>query len=90
MYKVLTYFEDLQDDGHPYHPGDEFPRVGLKVSMDRILELSGEKNRRGTKLIELAVEKKAEPETVEKKEEPKKTGTAAKRTASKKRSKKTE
>ena len=86
MYKVLTYFEDLQDNGHPYHPGDEFPRKGLRVSMDRLLELSGENNRRGTKLIDLAVEKKAELETVEKEAEPKKTGTA---TNSKKRSRKT-
>ena len=85
-YKVLTYFEDLQDNSHPYNPGDEFPRSGLRVSMDRVLELSGKDNRRGTQLIELAVEKKAEPETVEKKAEPKKTGAAAN---SKKRSKKT-
>lgn len=65
MYKVLTYFEDLQDNGHPYHPGDEFPRNGLRVSLDRIMELSGEKNRRGTKLIEAVVEKKEEPKPAE-------------------------
>ena len=83
MYKVLTYFEDLQDNGHPYHPGEEFPRKGLKVSMDRLMELSCENNRRGKKLIEVAVEKKAEPKA----EEPKKA--EVKKTATKKRTKKT-
>lgn len=83
MYKVLTYFEDLQDNGHPYHPGDEFPRNGLRVSLDRIMELSGEKNRRGTKLIEAVVEKKEEPKA----EEPKPAETE-KKTTTKRRTKK--
>ena len=82
MYKVLTYFEDLQDNGHPYHPGDEFPRNGLRVSLDRIMELSGEKNRRGTKLIEVEVQ--AEPKE-EVKAEPK----VAPKATTKKRSRKT-
>lgn len=82
MYKVLTYFEDLQDNGHPYHPGDEFPRNGLRVSMDRIAELSSDKNRRGSKLIE--AEAKVEPK-VEAEAEPK----AAPKATTKKRSRKT-
>ena len=89
MYKVLTYSEDLQDNGHPYHPGDEFPRSGLRVSVDRLMELSGENNRRGSKLIEFVTGKKEEPKAEEpKKAEPKKAAT--KKTESKKRTKKSE
>ncbi len=51
MYKVLRRFEDLQDNRHLYQPGDEFPRAGLKVSEERIDELSSSKNRRRVPLI---------------------------------------
>ena len=51
-YRVLTYFTDLQDDDHPYHAGDEFPRAGLSVDANRIKELSGTQNKRGIALIE--------------------------------------
>lgn len=51
-YKVLTYFEDLQDNSYPYHPGDQFPRDGKDVSEDRLKELASDKNRRGVKLIQ--------------------------------------
>ena len=51
MYKVLTYFEDLQDNRHPYNPGDIFPREGLEVTATRLKELSSVKNQRGIKLI---------------------------------------
>lgn len=81
-YKVLTYFEDLKDKGHPYHPGDTFPRIGKIVSAERIAELSGEKNLRGVKLIE--AESKAEPKE-EVKAEPK----VAPKATTKKRSRKT-
>ena len=67
-YKVLSYFEDLLDDGHKYRPGDEFPRNGMKVSQRRIEELSSNKNLRGVKLIE--AEAKVEPK-VEAEAEPK-------------------
>ena len=72
-YKVLSYFEDLLDDGHKYRPGDEFPRNGMKVSQRRIDELSSDKNLRGVKLIEAEaqatpkVEAKAEPKATPKK-----------------------
>lgn len=56
MYKVLTYFTDLQDFGHPYDEGDIFPREGLTVSEARLKELSSTKNKRGIKLIELVEE----------------------------------
>lgn len=54
MYKVLEFFHDLQDGGHEYHPGDEFPRDGVKVSETRLAELSSADNRRGMKLIQKA------------------------------------
>lgn len=52
MYKVVAYFNDLQDGGHEYNPGDEFPRDGINVSDDRLNELSGTSNRLGMTLIE--------------------------------------
>ena len=68
-YKVLEYFEDLQDNSHPYDVGDEFPRAGLKVSAERLEELSTEKNLRGIKLIEKKAEKKVETKRRAKKAE---------------------
>lgn len=50
-YKVIRYFEDLQDNGYRYHEGDVFPRDGLSVSAARIKELSGSKNLQHTPLI---------------------------------------
>lgn len=52
MYKVLKYFTDLQDNRHPYHEGDTFPRDGLNVSEARLEELSGSNNKQGRPLIE--------------------------------------
>ena len=57
MYKVLTYFTDMQDKNYPYNEGDIFPRDGLKVSEARLKELSSTNNKRGIKLIELVEEK---------------------------------
>lgn len=51
MYRVVTYFEDLQDNRYPYNAGDVFPRKGMKVSKERFAELAGDKNRRGINLI---------------------------------------
>lgn len=75
-YKVLSYFEDLLDDGHKYRPGDEFPRKGMKVSQRRLEELSSDTNLRGVKLIE--VESEAAPK-VEQEAEPEPKPTAKKR-----------
>jgi hypothetical protein len=61
MYKVVEMFYDLQDGNHAYHPGDTFPRDGLKVTEERISELAGDKNALGKPLIEkveLRVERK--------------------------------
>ena len=52
MFKVIRYFEDLQDNRHPYKVGETYPRKGLKPDAARILELSTDANRRGVALIE--------------------------------------
>lgn len=52
MWRVKTYFEDLQDSRHPYKVGDTYPREGLNPDAARILELSTDANRRGVALIE--------------------------------------
>lgn len=56
MYEVIHFFTDLQDFNHPYNVGDIFPRNGLKVSSERLNELSSSKNRQGKPLIKLIVE----------------------------------
>lgn len=65
-YTVISDFTDLQDNNFKYRVGDEFPRPGMKVSDERIDELSTTKNRRGLPMIE--EEPKEEP--VKQKEEP--------------------
>ena len=50
-YKVICYFEDLQDFNHPYNVGDIFPRQGMNVSESRIKELASVNNKRGKVLI---------------------------------------
>lgn len=60
MYKVIKHFHDLQDATktksgvvyREYNVGDEYPRKGLNVSKERLKELSGKDNKRGTPLIE--------------------------------------
>lgn len=61
MYRVIAFFTDLQDNGHAYNPGDEFPRKGVKVSDERIAELASDKNRQHKPLIQ-SVEEKKKPE----------------------------
>lgn len=53
MYKVIKFFHDLQDNKHPYNVGDTYPRKDLKVTDERIAELSSNENKRGCPLIEL-------------------------------------
>lgn len=50
-YEVIHYFTDLQDFDHPYHVGDTFPRSGMKVSEERLKELSGSNNKQHKPLI---------------------------------------
>ena len=56
-YKVIEYFEDLQDNGRPYNVGDVFPADGNTVSAERIAELASTQNRRRIPLIEEVTEK---------------------------------
>lgn len=51
MSKVIIAFADLQDDGHIYNVGDEYPRAGVTVSEERLEELSSTNNRIGAALI---------------------------------------
>lgn len=67
-YKVIHYFTDLQDFNHPYKVGDKFPRLGMKVSEQRINELLGSKNKQKRPLIAWEGEKESvEPVSEEKK-----------------------
>ena len=56
-YKVIEFFEDLQDNGRPYNVGDVFPADGNTVTAERIAELASTQNRRRIPLIEEVVEK---------------------------------
>lgn len=51
-YKVIEYFEDLQDNGRPYNVGDVFPVDGNTVTAERLAELASTQNRRRIPLIE--------------------------------------
>ena len=72
MYKVIRYFEDIQDAMHPYNTGDIFPREGMSVSADRLTELSTDRNLQRTPLIEFVPEPESVPEADEKPEPVKK------------------
>ena len=56
-YKVIEYFEDLQDNGRPYNVGDVFPVDGNTVTDERLAELASTQNRRRIPLIEEVEEK---------------------------------
>lgn len=60
MYRVIEYFEDLQDNGQPYNVGDVFPKGDKKVTAERLNELATDKNRRHIPLIEKVEELKVE------------------------------
>ena len=59
MYKVIHYFNDLQDDGYAYNVGDEFPHKGMTVTNERIAELAGRENKQGVPLIAEVKQKRA-------------------------------
>ena len=61
MYKVIKFFNDLQDNNHPYKVGDEYPRKGATVLPSRIKELASNKNRQGQPLIEEIPETEEKP-----------------------------
>lgn len=56
-YKVIAYFEDLQDNGRPYNVGDVFPVDGNTVTAERLAELASTQNLRRIPLIEEIAEK---------------------------------
>lgn len=60
MYRVIEYFEDLQDNGQPYNVGDVFPKGDKKVTKQRLNELATDKNRRRIPLIKKVEEPKVE------------------------------
>lgn len=74
MYKVLKDFVDLEDDNYLYHKGDVYPRDGVEVGNERLLELSTKDNKIGEILIEAVdepkkeVAKEAKPKKAKKKE----------------------
>ena len=51
MFKVVRFFNDLQDKEHAYNAGDIYPREGMTPSESRINELSGDANAQGVPLI---------------------------------------
>ena len=60
MYKVIEFFTDLHDKDHPYNVGAPFPREGIKVTKERLAELTGSSNKRGRPVIELVTDKTEE------------------------------
>lgn len=68
MYRALIPFCDLQDNGRSYDAGETFPRSGLRVTAERLKELSTNENRMGFPLIEKVpdVEKKPTRKRVKK------------------------
>lgn len=51
MYKVIRYFEDLEDNRYQYRVGDRFPRAGHNVSDERIAFLQSNKTTHGKPVI---------------------------------------
>lgn len=82
MYKVIEYFEDLQDGCHPYEVGHPFPREGVEVSEERLAELAGSANLQKKPLI-VKVEEEPEAEPEAPKEKPKKGATGKAKAAKK-------
>lgn len=64
MYRVIRFFTDLHDGNHPYNVGDSFPREGIEVADERIVELASSDNKQGVPLIE-AVEDEGSEDTEE-------------------------
>lgn len=85
MFIVLKNFTDLEDGGHKYLMGEEYPRKGYTPTEERVKALSSEDNKACMKLIK---EVKA-PKSEEPKEEPKpkKKATPKKKSGGKKASK---
>jgi hypothetical protein len=57
MYRVIEKFADLKDYNHIYEVGDIYPREGMLPLPERVAELSSNRNRLRTPLIEEIPEK---------------------------------
>jgi len=57
-YEVIKYFTDLQDNDYEYNVGDIFPRKRLRVTDERLRELSTDENRQRVPLIKPILEAK--------------------------------
>ena len=62
-FKVLRFFNDLQDENYYYETGSTYPRDGLTPSQERIDELASADNKQGIPLIEPIIE---QPKTAKK------------------------
>lgn len=79
MFRAITLFTDLQDNGYRYNPGDTYPRVGYEPNESRINELLTCNNRRKKPMIEEVVESSDPIETpIEEEPKPKKRKSKAK------------
>ena len=56
-YKVLRFFNDLQDNEYYYETGSVYPRDGLNPSQNRIDELASANNKQAIPLIEPIADK---------------------------------
>ena len=52
MFKVIRFFNDVQDNNRPYEVGDIYPREGLTPTKERIAKLASDENALHTPLIE--------------------------------------
>lgn len=66
-YRVLRYFNDLQDDSYYYETGSTYPRDGLTPSQNRINELASTNNLQGIPLIEATEQQQQKTKTVKRK-----------------------
>lgn len=62
-YVCVKSFSDLQDHDHIYRPGDEYPRAGVDVSIDRLTSLSSTSNKTGQPVIEFIDDEVASSDT---------------------------
>ena len=56
MDRVIKDITDIHDNEYEYHVGETFPRKGIKVTKERLTELSTKENLQGEALIELVEE----------------------------------
>lgn len=89
MYIVLKNFTDLEDKGHRYLMGEEYPRKGYEPTEERIQALLSKDNKACMKLIQevKAPKSEAKAEPKEEKKPAKKKATPKKKSGGKKASK---